>query len=84
MNWKGKNLCFCDYKRNSTRILKWIETRPDTEDCLTPCSFCIISTMPDIFEQEWNITLSDLPDIYCSECKLPKKSEKECLQESCK
>lgn len=83
MNWKGKNLCFCNYKRDQNSILTWIETRPDPEDFPTPCYFCVIAVSPSTFEQEWNINLLDLPDIYCRECKLPKKSENECLQKSC-
>ncbi len=84
MQWKeNHNLCFCSFKRNPTKTTEWIRDRPDLEDSPCPCYFCVIAVDPKVFEQEWDIKISDIPDIYCLECKLPRKSEHECIQKAC-
>ena len=84
MKWKkDTNLCFCSYKRNQKEIRKWISERPDPEDSPSPCYFCVIRVDPEIFELEFNIKIDQLPDIYCPECNIPRKSNTECLQPAC-
>jgi len=83
MEWKNKELCFCEYGRDEDRINQWLTERPDKEDAPCPCYFCIIHTNPKVFEQEWNVKINNLPDMYCNLCKLPKKSPSQCLQPAC-
>ena len=84
MNWKNRSdLCFCEFKRNGEKIEKWLQERPDMEDFPSPCYFCIIQCNPEMFTSEFRVKMEDLPDIYCPECQIPRKSATECLQRAC-
>lgn len=83
MEWKNKNICYCSYNHDHERIKEWIYTCPDFEDKPSPCYFCVIDVAPELFENEFGVKISELPDIYCPECKIPKKSIDVCLQQAC-